>query len=235
VTAAQIIQMACQIAKVPGYTAQALVMLNTILLELSQNYDFEVIRKSAYFNFNTSAVGNGYSVASGPNVMPDDFIRLHRNGSFYYISNVPYTLIGVKQEEFDTFVQQAGLQSYPYLAYVDVTAVADQDPGLYVWPPASGAYPCTIRYNSRQPDITDTSATPWMPASSYLITRLAAEMMPFAGDDRADSFQAKALAQLKGYLNMKDDPETAPKRVLLDRKFFGQNTAALKNTKQIGW
>lgn len=234
-TAAQIITMALQIAKVPGYTSQGLIMLNAILLELSQDYDFEVIRKSAYFNFNTSAAGNGYAVASGPNVMPEDFIRLHRNGSFYYISQVPYTLIGVKQEEFDSFVQQAGLQSYPYLAYVDVTEITGQEPGLYVWPPASGAYPCTIRYNARQPDITDTTATPWFPSSSYLITRLAAEMMPFSGDDRADGFLAKAEIQLKKYLNMKDDPETAPKRVLLDRKFFGQNTAALKNTKQIGW
>lgn len=234
-TALEIITMALQQAKVPGYTSQGLVMLNAILVELTQDYDFDVIRKSAYFNFNTNAVGNGYAVASGPNPMPADFVRLHRNGSFYYISNVPYTLIGVKQEEFDMFVQQAGLQSYPYLAYVDVTAVAGQAPGLYVWPPAAGAYPVTIRYNSMQPPITDTAATPWFPGGMYLVTRLAAEMMRFSGDDRVVTWLQDAEQQLNKYLKMKDDPETAPKRVLLDRKFFGQNTAALKNTKQIGW
>src|SRR6516164_8056744 len=106
---AQIISIATQIANVPGFTAQALQLLNAVLQELDQDYDFQTIRKSFNFNFSTTASGLGYAPGSGPNPMPADFLRLHRNGSFYQIFQVPYKLIGVTQEEFDTFVQQTRL------------------------------------------------------------------------------------------------------------------------------
>lgn len=244
-TAAQIIDLATQIAKAPGWTNQALAFLNTILQELAQDFDFNVIRKSYSFTFSVGASGNGYAPGSGPNPLPADFLRLHRRGSFYQIFDVPYHLIGVQQEEFDSFVQQPGLASYPYLAYVDVTQVAGQQPGLYVWPPASGAYPATIRYNPQMPDITDTSTVPWFPNTNYLITRLAGELMKIANDDRwpamvGDADPAKdqsgsAASMLRAYLKMKDDPETAVKTVALDRRLFKPNLASLRNTKSIGW
>ena len=240
-TAAEIITLATQIAKVPGFTAQALQFLNAVLQELAQDYDFDVIRKSSYFTFTTTGSGNGYAVGSGPNTVPADFLRLHRNGSFYLISQVPYKLIGVKQEEFDSFVQQPGLASYPYMAYVDVTDAAGQAPGLYVWPPAAGAYSATIRYNPQPAAITDTSTTPWFPNSAYLYTRVAGELMKIANDDRWQSFLSDADGgggagdMLRRYLAMKDDPETAPKTVGLDRRRFGTSVNNLRNTKQIGW
>jgi len=92
---AQIISIATQIANVPGFTAQALQLLNAVLQELDQDYDFQTIRKSFNFNFSTTASGLGYAPGSGPNPMPADFLRLHRNGSFYQIFQVPYKLIGV--------------------------------------------------------------------------------------------------------------------------------------------
>jgi len=243
-TAAQICSLAGQIAKCPGFTLQAGQFLNAILQELAQDYDFLVIRKSYEFNLSTSASGNGYAVGAGPNAMPADFLRLHRNGSFYMINQVPYKLIGVSQEEFDTFVQQPGLASYPYLAYVDVTQVAGQEPGLYVWPPASGAYPATIRYNPQMPDIAapETSLTvPWFPNQNYLISRLAGELMRVAGDDRFTTFLSDqpgsggAAEMLSKYMKMKDDPETAVKTVTLDRRHFRAAFTNLPNTKQIGW
>lgn len=240
-TAAQIVTLSCQIAKCPGYTSQALQLLNAVLLELAQNYDFDVIRKSAYFNFSTTAAGNGYAPGSGPNPMPSDFLRLHRNGSFYLITQVPYKLIGVTQEEFDTFVQQPGLQSYPYLAYVDVTAAAGQQPGLYVWPPSSGTYPATIRYNPVPTDITDTSIVPWFPNQTYLYTRVSGELMKITDDERQTAFLSSAdgsggAGELLGkYLKMKDDPETAAKTVQLDRRHFRGAGVNLPNTKTIGW
>src|SRR6516162_2939534 len=178
---AQIISIATQIAGAPGFTTQALQLLNAVLQELDQDYDFLTIRKSFNFTFNTSASGLGYAPGSGPNLMPNDFLRLHRNGSFYQIFQVPYKLIGVTQEEFDTFVQQPGLASYPYLAYVDV---ATQPMGLYVWPPASGNYPATVRYNPVVDDMTDTSKIPWFPNTNYLYTRVAGELFKLADDDR---------------------------------------------------
>jgi hypothetical protein len=244
-TTAQILDLAQQIAKVPAFTSQALSFLNAILQELAQDYDFNVIRKTFTFNFTTSAAGYGYAPGSGPNVMPTDFLRLHRRGSYYYIVQVPYKLIGVTQEEFDAFVQQPGLQSYPYLAYVDVTQVAGQQPGLYVWPPASGAYPATIRYNPQMPDIIDTSTVPWFPNSNYLITRVAGELCKIANDDRWQSLigdadpqkdqPGSAASMLRSYLKMKDDPETAVKTVTLDPRLFKPSIQSVRNTKQIGW
>lgn len=242
-TAAQIIDLATQIAKAPGFTSQALQLLNATLQELAQDYDFNVIRKTFTFNFSTTAAGNGYAPGSGPNSLPADFLRLHRNGSFYTIAQVPYKLIGVSQEEFDSFVQQPGLNNYPYLAYVDVTQVAGQQPGLYVWPPTSGAFPATIRYNPQIPDITVTSTVPWFPNSNYLYTRVAGELMKICNDDRWEAFLSSNEEQhpggagviLRKYLQMKDDPETAAKTVQLDRRLFKPNIANVRNTKQIGW
>lgn len=244
-TTAQIIDLATQAAKCPGFTDQALKLLNNTLQELAQDYDFNVIRKTYTFTFSTTAAGNGYAPGSGPNTMPADFLRLHRRGSFYTIVQVPYKLIGVTQEEFDAFVQQPGLQSYPYLAYVDVTQVAGQQPGLYVWPPSSGSYPATIRYNPQMPDITDTSTVPWFPNSNYLFTRLTGELMKITNDDRWQAMlgdadpekdqPGSACSILRSYLKMKDDPETAAKTVTLDPRLFKTNIANVRNTKQIGW
>ena len=127
-TAAQICTLSAQIAKCPGFTSQAGQLLNYILQELAQDYDFDVIRKTKNFNLSTSASGNGYAIGSGPNLMNSDFLRAHRNDAFYTISGVPYPMIGVSQEEFDLFVQQAGLNSYPYMFYVDVST---SPAGLY--------------------------------------------------------------------------------------------------------
>jgi hypothetical protein len=235
---AQIIDLSTQIAKCPGFTAQALQLLNAVLQELLLDYDFLSIRKTFNFTFNTHASGLGYAPGSGPNPMPADFVRLHRGGGFYQISQVPYVLIGVTQEEFDTFVQQPGLASFPYLAYVDI---ATSPAGLYVWPPASGAYPATVRYNPMIPDITDTTAVPWFPNSSYLYTRIAGELMKITNDDRMNGFLSDQQGSggagelLRKYLVMKDDPETAPKNVKLDPRMFKPSLATLRNTKTIGW
>ena len=108
-----------------------------------------------------------------------------------------------------------------------------------MWPPASGAYPATIRYNPQMPFITDTSTTPWFPNSTYLYTRVAGELMKISNDDRWTAFlgsQEGGAADLLGdYLKMKDDPETAMKTVQLDRRRFGNTLSNLKNTKTIGW
>jgi hypothetical protein len=170
--------------------------------------------------------------------MPADFVRLHRGGGFYQLFQVPYVLIGVTQEEFDTFVQQPGLASFPYLAYVDIST---HPAGLYVWPPASGNYPATVRYNPMMPDITDTSQVPWFPNSTYLYTRIAGEMMKITNDDRMPAFLSDQPGSggsgdlLRKYLTMKDDPETAPKQVKLDPRMFKYGIQNLRNTKRIGW
>lgn len=242
--AQQIVSLACQIAKCPGYVVQAGQFLNNALQTLAQDYDFGVIRKTFNFNFDTSSTGNGYVAGCGPNLMPADFLRAHKNGAFYMINGVPYTMIGYEQSEFDRFVQQAGNAAYPFAFYVDVSKTPME---LYVWVPASGAYAATVRYNPQMPDIpTPESSTtiPWFPNSDILITYVAGSLMNITDDARAPSFLGEPdnapngyKAQLRSYLKMKDDPESAGvKTVKLDRRLFGQTSwSHLKSTKTIGW
>lgn len=234
--AQQIVNLACQIAKCPSYTSQGGQFLNNVLQSLAQDHDFDVIRKTANFNFDTSSTGNGYAVGSGPNLMPVDCTRVHRNGAFYMISQVPYTMIGATQEEFDTFVQQAGNASYPSRFYVDVSKSPME---LYVWQPASGAFPATVRYQPTPVDIvTPQTSTdvPWFPNTQYLIDKTAECLMKITNDDRLQTFIQMNDMNLNAYLKMKDDPETGVKVVTLDRSRFGNTQwSNLRNTKKIGW
>ena len=235
--AQQIVSLACQVAKCPGFTSQAGQFLNTTLQSLAQDYDFQVIRKTYNFTFDTSATGNGYVAGCGPNLMPSDFLRAHKLGAFYLINGVPYTMIGYEQNEFDRFVQQAGNAAYPYAFYVDVSKTPME---LYVWVPAAGAYSATVRYNPQMADITtpeSSTTVPWFPNTDYLIDSVAARLMKITNDDRQVAYQAQADQNLAAYMKMKDDPETSgTKRVTLDRRMFGGSQfGRLPNTKQVGW
>ncbi len=237
----QIISIATQIAKVPGFTVQALQLLNSVLQELAQDYDFSTIRKTATFQFNTAATQAGYSYAigSGPNVMPSDFLRLCPRGSYYMISGVPYNMIAVEQNQFDNLVQQAGLNSFPTFFYIDHALTP---PALFIWPPPSGGFQTFIRYQSLPADITDTTQTPWFPNSTYLYTRLAGELMKLSNDDRWSQFLSDTEGTggageiLRKYLRMKEEPNSTAKKVTLDQRNFGsRNWSSLPNTKSIGW
>lgn len=250
-TAAQICTLARQIAKCPGYTEQSGQLLNVILAELCQDYDFEIIRKTATGTFNTSTVSgpaNQYQPGCGPNEMPADFLRAQNDSILWYLQGVRYITITFDQAQFDMQVQTAGFNSYPSDGYIDMAPVADGDPpNLYVWPPASGAYTWTVRYFPLVPDIAtpESSATvPWFPNQNYLITRLAGELMKITNDDRAPLFLGDgeeagmigAGAILRKHLKMKDNPENLTNRVKLDRRRFGHGSfSTLPNTKQVGW
>lgn len=74
--AQQIVKLATQIAKCPGYTSQAGIYLNNCLQTLAQDYDFDVIRKTVNFNFDTSATGNGYVAGCDPiSCLPTSCVR----------------------------------------------------------------------------------------------------------------------------------------------------------------
>src|ERR1700731_2345882 len=108
ISAAQIVTLSTQIAKCPAYTLQAGQLLNMILSDLCQTYDFESARTVVNFNFN-SATGNG----RGPYTLPFDWLRGKNQGVFYSIQGVVYPIIKVELDQYDWFVQQAGLQSFP--------------------------------------------------------------------------------------------------------------------------
>lgn len=246
-SAAQICTLARQAASCPGFTVQSGQILNVILQELCQTYDFDVARKTFYFNFNpglTSVVGNSI-YGSGPYPLPADFLRCAEPKSvFWTLLGVPYPMIPIDLAEFDMAVQQAGLQAYPYWFCTDLSLGDETQQGLavpsaYVYPPPSGAYPVTVRYYAQMADIAspELSATaPWFPNTQYLRTRLTAELMAISDDERALAYVQQSEEILTRYLRLKDDKSNRSISVKLDRRSFnGNNFARLRNTKQIGW
>lgn len=232
-TADQIVALACQIAKAPGFTAQGMSFLNVALQELCQNYDFDVARGVTRFTFNTS-------LGSGPIPLPADYLRADKDDVFFTIQGVPYPLISYDLSEFDSFLQQPGMASYPTAYATDLSLQNSTVPVMYVWPPPSGAYPMTIRYRRQMPDIVAGAGTvPWFPDQNYLVTRVAGELMKITDDDRKDSYlgsgESGAQGILRRYLDLKDDQSSRAQTVTLDRRTFGRGGGTLKDTKVLGW
>lgn len=250
----QIIALATQAAQVTGFTSQAGQLLNAILSDLAQTYDFEVNLRTFAFTFDTATVYQNNVAGAGPNILPADFLRQKYRENIYYIQGVRYVLVIVTQDEFDSLVQTSGWNSYPSYGYIDLSLSAPfsssnpGQPGLMVWPPASGSFPVQLRYYCQPVNIItpETSAAiPWFPNSNYLITRLTGELMKLSDDERFAQFlghedekkdtMGSAWSILRQYLKMKDNPEGSAKTVQLDRRRFGSQFANLKNTKVVGW
>ena len=232
----QIVALATQIAKVPGYTSQAGEMLNYILSELCQTYDFELARKTYNFNFTGS---------QGPYNMPPDYLRAGRSDIFYLVQvGLPYFMEWSGKAEFDRFIQFPTLSAYPTRYWVDMSATPPQ---MYVWPMPSGAYPVTVSYYSQMPDIATpetSTSVPWFPDQNYLTTRLAGELMKIADDARCGQFLGDSdgtdgqiegcQSLLRKFLIMKDDADNEIKQVTLDRRRFGRTNSG-GDSKSMDW
>lgn len=239
---AQIISLACQAAKVPGWIAQAGQILNEILEEVCGTYDIDQARGLDQFNFNPgliSNINNNVVPGGGPYPLPADYLRADPNDVFWTLLGVPYFMINIDLNQFDATVQQSGLQSYPYWYATDLS---QSPPVMYVYPPPSGAYPVTVRYRRLMADIAtpETNDNPaWFPWSSYLRRRLTGELCVQTGDSRAESFLGDgphgAQGILRRYLNMANDKAGRANMVKLDRRLFGGDFSKLKNTKSVGW
>lgn len=243
-TAAQIVDLATQAAKVPGWTNQAGRLLNTVLQDLAMDYDFEIARGSIGVTL-TSGL-------KGPYALPTDYLRVRqREGvmEFYYsISGVPYFPIQVTLAELNAMVYTPGLQNFPLYFATDMSVAVPfvTGPNLYIWPPSNGAYVVLIGYQKQMPDIAtpeSSSSIPWFPNTNYLWTRVAGELMKLNGDDRWEAFLSDderthpggAGSLLLKYLRLKDDDEGMAKTVSLDRRRFSRPYDRLRNTKQVGW
>lgn len=244
----KIVTLACQMAQVPGFTSQGGDLINAILEELAQTYDFEAAESFTTFNFNTSLAPTGtYSSllqpGSGPYSLPTNFLRAEFGDVFWTLNGVPYPMKAIDLVEFDMTVQQAGFTAYPYWYAVDMSPLGSGGaPLMLVYPPPSGNYPVYVRYkiqpaNTASPQTSP--AMPWFPSSTYLIVRLAGEMMRLSGDQRSREFLGVgpdgAQGILKRLLPMLDNPETRSKRVQLDSRRFGSSFNTLPNTKNLGW
>lgn len=248
-SAAQIIGLACQIAKCPGYVSQAGEILNSALSDLCQTYDFEICKGAFFFNFQPgliNRIGNS-TFGSGPYPLPADYLRALKDGVFWTLQGVPYFMTSCDLSEFDMQVQQAGVQSYPYMYATDLSLSDEAQQGvtvpvMYVYSPPSGAYPVTVRYYRQMPDIAmpETSATvPWFPNSQYLLKRVAGGLMEITDDERAAAFLGESPQGAQGildrYLKLEGDKVSRAQRITLDRRRFGRNWSRLPSTKTIGW
>jgi len=252
-TSAQIVALATQDARVPGMTSQAGQIMNMVLSDLCQTYDFDLTKKTYNFNFNSSQIN---SLGQAYQNLPSDYLRGIRNESFYVISGVPYPMIPCDLEEFDMLVEQAGLANFPVFYATDMSLMGVTNsasgsggsavPVMLFWQVPSGAYPATVRYFSQMADISTPETSPlvpWFPNQTYLRRRIAGELMALSDDERADSFLTDneekssqgAGVILRKYLQMKDDKGTRVKTVQLDRRRFGTSFDRLRNTKTIGW
>lgn len=241
--AQQIVTLANQTAKTPGYTSQAGQFLNQILNDLAEAYDFEVNLTTAQITLTTGPAptsgiaisGAATNTGSGPYALPTNYLRMASNEMFYYVYGVPYVMVNVDLSEFDALVQQAGISNYPLNFATDRST---SPASLMVWPPPGGSYIANIRYYKDPDDITtpETSTTvPWFPNQSYLINKLSAAMMGLSGDKRQADFNQMADATLKSYLLMQSDDDGRAKTVQLDRRRFGRSFDRLPNTKTLGW
>lgn len=237
-TAAQIVSLSCQTAKVPGWTSQAGQLLNNILQSLCQNHDFEVARGGLAIQLTGSA---------GPYNLPADYLRVwQREGVtelYYTINGVPYHPTQISQAEYGALVFTAGLSNFPQ-AFCTNQAAAP--PTVSFWPPPNGAYIINGYYQRLMPDIVtpESSATvPWFPNTDYLQTKLSGELMKIADDDRWEAFLSSNADQhpsgagvlLREYLRMKSDEEGRAKTVSLDPRRFRPYAGGLRNTKLVGW
>jgi hypothetical protein len=129
--ASGIINHACQVARVPRYTAQALAELNAILAHICRTVDFSAARGQFNFFFTTGLIstGAGNIITSSLQPLPIDYLRVQTSGgstgaqrsSKWYFNGVPYDMIEIDLTEFDDQVQQAGIQSYPYFWAKDMS------------------------------------------------------------------------------------------------------------------
>ena len=236
--AQQIVTLAAQEAKCPGFAVQAGQFLNLTLQDICMDYDTDAALGTNLFNLSSGA---------GPYILPADYLRTRvidgKDEFFYTISGVPYPMIQVTKAEYDWQVQTAGFSSFPQQYATDMST---SPPQLFVWPPSSGSYPATQRYQRLMPDIATpaTSATvPWFPNSTILQRSVAGRLMGITGDSRQPEYMAEDNERypmswkslLSGWLKNASDREGAVKTVGLDRRRFGRRFDTLRNTKQIGW
>lgn len=213
-TAAQIVTEACQIAKCPGFTAQAGRNLNLTLNDLVMHRNLKVNLVTAAINFGP----NSY----GPFNLESNYKRTY--DLFYLVQGEPYFLEPASLREFDEEVQLTGLSNYPTEFATDLSPVANGSPGLlYIYPQTATPIVATHRYYLAQPEIAtpeSSAAVPWFEDQDYLIHALATRLMRITDDDRHTAYAAEGEMLLKKHLLMEGDEQQVVKEVKLDPRRF---------------
>jgi hypothetical protein len=229
-TSAQIVTLACQIAKCPGFLAQGGQFLNMTLEDLWLHRDLKINRKTEQI----AVQANNF----GPFVLPQNYQRTY--DLFFQQNNLPYFLNPISTEEYDQEFKDPSIANYPYefmtILYDEVQALQQNPPSagqLFIYPQSSGFISLTHRYMVKQPDISapESSATiPWFPDQDYLITATAKRLMQLTDDTREGEYEARCDKMLRIHLIMEGDEQQVVKSVRLDPRRFHSNRT-LKPTK----
>ena len=226
----QIVNLACQIAKCPGFIAQGGQFLNMTLEDLWLHRDLKINRKTE----SITVQANNF----GPFVLPQNYQRTY--DLFFNQNNLPYFLNPISTEEYDQEFKDPSIANYPYefmtILYDEVLALQQVPPSagqLFIYPQSSGQIVLTHRYMVKQPDITtpETSTViPWFPDQDYLITATAKRLMQITEDTREAEYEARCTNMLRTHLIMEGDEQQVVKSVRLDPRRFHTNRT-LKPTK----
>ena len=230
-TAAQIVSLACSVAKCPGYIIQGGQYLNLVLKDLWLHRDLKVCRKTQ-----TIIVGAG---SNGPFNLETDYQRTY--DLFYLQNNLPYFLKPASMLRYDQEFKDPSTGNYPYEYTTDLSTAAQLASSgagqFYIYPMSSAQLSLTHRYMQQQADITtpETSSTvPWFIDQDYLVKATAYRLMEITDDDRLPQFQQACEDMLRTHLIMgADDEQAIVKSVTLDPWRF-QNTRNLRPTKITG-
>lgn len=232
----EIVTAACAIAKVPGYTVQAGQLINNILTQLAENYNFDIQKVTTFsITTGTTTVNNG----AGPYNLPSGYLRHAINEVNYIFNGEPYVLQQIPIAQWRSLFQGPGIQNLPEQFATDFsTAETLGNPQVYLWPPPNGAYVIQWPYYQRHQNIQSpetSQAVPWMPDILYLKTKLAWALMMYSDDTRMEHFYQMNKDILDKYLEMKDDVVGYAKKVQLDGRSFRPGWSTLRNTKYVGW
>lgn len=231
--------LATQIAKAPGFTSQAGIMLNRIQSSLALDFDCPESRQTLNPLTISPNGGDGQNTQFYKLALPTSALYLRTKEVFYSVSGTIFYLNQLGLPNYDKLFQGPGISNYPYWYSVDTegTGSSQAIPQMAFYPPPNLSLALTVRLQYLPPDITtpsSSSSVPWFRDQQYLYTKLAAELMGLTGDARRDQFNADAKGMLLAYLKMIDDRENYAQTVIKDPNRF-RNVASLRPTKTTGF
>lgn len=250
-TAAQIITLACQAAKAPGYTMQAGQFLNQRLVQIALQQDLDIVRR--FYTFE-SGVGSG---SSGPYNLPSNYLRARQVG--YYNNGLWYDLSQKSIEDYNKLYQGAGLSDYPYLFATDIAGSLAPPPAtgtgsgnlgtppnpntnvavpvLYLYPQPVVNLQIEVLYFDTNVEISNpvtSSTVPWFPDGLALVKDVAQLLMLLTDDERRGGLKNELDDDMSRYLKMDDDKEQRTLRVKLDTANFRTARRSVRPTKLQG-
>ncbi len=219
-TAAQIVSLACSIAKVPGYTVQGGQYLNLVLDDLVLHRDLKVNRVTTTITVQANS--------NGPFNLEADYLRTY--DLFYLVNNMPFMLHPLTTEQYDAIYKDPSVANYPEWWITDLSplATAGGFPLLNIYPQSSSQLSLTHRYMIKRADISSpesSSTVPWFADQDYLIKATAAGLMNITDDERQPKFLVDCENMLRTHLIMgADDEQAVVRAVKLDPVRFRSNT-----------